>query len=66
MNTTQHSTSWVTWAGAFAAALTGAALGIFVVLPLGLVVDGSVIVPLALFEGALLAAVYIVSGFTSR
>jgi hypothetical protein len=53
----QRARGWAGRLALFAAALGGAALGIFLVLPLGLVVVGTVVVPLALFEGALLAAV---------
>lgn len=53
----QRARGWAGRLAVFAAALGGAALGIFLVLPLGLVVAGAVVVPLALFEGALLAAV---------
>ena len=45
------------WLGIFAAALASAVIGIFVVLPFGLVVHELVILPLALLVGALLAGV---------
>jgi arsenical pump membrane protein len=43
------------WAGIFAAALAGAVIGIFVVLPFGLAVHELVILPLAMLVGGLLA-----------
>lgn len=57
MHSPSYVRRWLAWAGLFTAALTGAALGIFLVLPLGLVLPGFVVMPLALFEGALLATV---------
>jgi hypothetical protein len=46
---------WLLWLGIFAAALASAVIGIFVVLPFGLVVHELVILPLALLVGGLLA-----------
>ena len=44
------------WLGIFAAALASAVIGIFVVLPFGLVVHELVILPLALLIGGLFAS----------
>src|SRR5688572_11500350 len=48
---------WLLWLGIFAAALASAVIGIFVVLPFGLVVHELVILLLALLVGGLLAGV---------
>jgi hypothetical protein len=45
------------WFGIFAAALAGAVIGVFLVLPFGLVVHELVILPLALLSGGLLAGI---------